>query len=76
MVEGLTFFYNNIRSVSANLGELEFLIAESKPSVIALTETWFKDENDAELYSIDRHQKPFASTRTKRRGGEWQFMLS
>ena len=69
MVEGLTFFYNNIRSVSTNLGDLEILLAESKPSVIALTETWFKNENDVELYSIDGYHRPFTSTRNKRRGG-------
>ena len=46
VVEGLTIFYNNIGSVSANLHNLAILIAESKPSVIALTETWFKKENE------------------------------
>ena len=69
MVEGLTLFYNNIRSVSANLGDLEILIADLKPSVIALTETWFKDENDVELYNLEGYHKPFTSTRNNKRGG-------
>ena len=69
VVEGLTFFYNNIRSVSKNLGDLEILIEDSKPSVFALTETWFKSESDEELYSIDGYHRPFTSTRSKKRGG-------
>ena len=39
VVEGLTFLHNNIGSVLTNLGDLEVLIADLKPSVIALTET-------------------------------------
>ena len=68
-MQGFTFFYNNIRSVSTNLGNLEILIAERKPSIIALTETWFKSESDAELYCLEGYHRPFASTRTKKRGG-------
>ena len=59
MVEELKTFYNNVRLVSTNLGDLETLIAESKASVIALTETWFKNENDVELYSIGGDHGPF-----------------
>ena len=68
-VEGLTFLYSNLRSVSTNLGDLENLIADSKPSVIALTETWFENENDVELYSIDGYHRQFTITRNKRRSG-------
>ena len=45
------------------------MIAERKPSIIALTETWFKSESDAELFCLEGYQRPFASTRTKKRGG-------
>ena len=48
---------------------MEILIAEKKPSIIALTETWFKSESDAELYCLEGYHRPFASTRTKKRGG-------
>ena len=64
MVGKFTIFYNNIRSVSANLGHLEILVSELKPSVIALTETWFKSENDDELFSLEGYHQPFTSTRT------------
>ena len=69
VVEGLTFLYNNIRSVSANLEDLEILVAQTKPSVIALTETWWKNENEAGLYCLEGYQRPFASTRNRKRGG-------
>ena len=69
MVGKFTIFYNNIRSVSANLGHLEILVSELKPSVIALTETWFKSENDDELFSLEGYHQPFTSTRTQKRGG-------
>ena len=62
-------FYNNIRSVSANLGELEILIEERKPSIIALTETWFKNNDDANLHCLEGYQKPFTSIRSTKRGG-------
>ena len=39
VVEGLTFLYHNITSVSAKLEYLGIFVAQSKPSVIALTET-------------------------------------
>ena len=64
-----TTFYNNIRSVSAKLGHLEILVSELKPSVIALTETWFKSENGDELFSLEGYHQPFTSTRTQKRGG-------
>ena len=69
MVGKFTTFYNNIRSVSANLGHIEILIFELKASVIALTETWFKSENDDELFSLEGYHQPFTSTRTQKRGG-------
>ena len=69
MVEGLTFLYNNIRSVSTNLEDLEILVAQTKPSVIALTETWWKNENEAGLYCLEGYERPFASTRNRKRGG-------
>ena len=69
MVGKFTIFYNNIRSVSANLGHLEILVSELKPSVIAITETWFKSENDDELFSLEGYHQPFTSTRTQKRGG-------
>ena len=62
-------FLNNIRSVSANLGHLELLVSELKPSVIALTETWFKSENDDELFSLEGYHQSFTNTRTQKRGG-------
>ena len=62
-------FYNIIRSVSANLGELEFLIAEGKPSIIVLTETWFKNNDDVNLHCLEGYQKPFTSVRSEQRGG-------
>ena len=69
VVEGLTFLYKNIRSESANLEHLELLVAQSKPSVIELTETWWKNEKDAELFCLEGYQRPFASTRNRERGG-------
>ena len=69
VVEGLTFLDNDIRSVSANLEDLEILVAQSKPSVIALTETWWRNENDSELFCLEGYQRPFASTRNRERGG-------
>ena len=39
--------------MSANLGHLEVLVSELKPSVIALVETWLKSENDDELFSLE-----------------------
>ena len=69
VVGKFTIFYNNIRSVSANLGHLEILVSELKPSVITLTETWFKSENDDELFSLEGYHQPFTSTRTQKRGG-------
>ena len=68
MVEGLTFLYNNIRSVSANLEGLEFLVAHFRPFVIALTETWWKIENDAELFRLEGYERLFASIRNRKRG--------
>ena len=62
-------FYNNIRSVSENLGELEVLIEERKPSILALTETWFKNNDDVNLHRLDGYQKPFTSIRSEQRGG-------
>ena len=69
VVGELGIFYNNIRSVPANLGHLEILVSELKPSVITLSETWFKSENDAELFSLEGYHQPFTSTRTQKRGG-------
>ena len=51
-MKGFTFFSNIIRSVSTNVGNLEILIADRKPSIIALTETWFKSESDAKLFCL------------------------
>ena len=62
-------FYNIIRSVSANLGELENLIEERKPSIIALTETWLKNNDDVNLHCLEGYQKPFTSIRSGQRGG-------
>ena len=69
VVGKFTIFYNNIRPVSANLGHLEILISELKPSVIALIETWFKSENDDEQFSLEGYHQSFTSTRTQKRGG-------
>ena len=68
-VEGITLFYNNIRSVCANLGKLEIWIKERKPSIIALTETWFKNNDDVNLHCLEGYQKPFTSFRSEQRGG-------
>ena len=68
-VEGITLFYNNIRSVSANLGELEILIEERKLSIIALTETWFKNNDDMNFHCLEGYQKPFTSIKSEQRGG-------
>ena len=62
-------FYNNIRSVFANLGELEILTEERKPSTIALTEIWFKNNHDLNLQCLEGYQKPFTSLRNEQRGG-------
>ena len=63
-------FYNTIRSVSANLGELEILIEERKPSIIAsTTDTWFKNNDDVNLHCFEGYQKPFTSIRSEQRGG-------
>ena len=67
-VEGLTLVYNNIGSVSANLQDLENLVTQSKPSVIALTETWWKNEHDADLFCLEGYQRHFVSTRNRKRG--------
>ena len=52
-VEGITLLYNNIRSVSANLGELETLIEERKPSIKAFTATWFENNDDVNLHCFE-----------------------
>ena len=62
-------FYKIIRSVSANLGGLEVLIEEKKPSIIALTETWFKNNDDVNLFCLEGYQKPFTSIRNEHRSG-------
>ena len=62
-------FYNNIRSVSANLGESEILIEERKPSIIASTETWIKSNDDVNLHCFEGYQKPFTSIRSEQLGG-------
>ena len=62
-------FYNNIRSVSANLGELEILIEERKSSIIALTETWFKNNDDVNLLCLEGYQEPFTSFGSRQQGG-------
>ena len=49
---------------------LEILVSKLKPSVIALSGTWFKSENDDELFSLEGYHQPFTSTRTQKRGGE------
>ena len=68
VVEGLTFLYSNIRSVSANLEDLEISLAKSKPSVIALTETWWKSEHAAELFCLVGYQRLFAGRGNWKRG--------
>ena len=62
-------FYNNIRSVSANLAELEILIEERKPSIIALRETWFKNNDDVNLHCLEGYRKPFTNIGSEQRGG-------
>ena len=51
------------------MGHLEILVSELKPSVIDFTETWFKSENDDELFSLEGYHQPFTNTRTQKRGG-------
>jgi len=51
------------------LGELEILIEERKPSIIALTETLFKNNDDVNLHCLEGYQKPFTSIRSEQRGG-------
>ena len=75
-VEGRTLFYNNIKSVSASLGELEILIKEKKPSIIALTETWFQNNNDVTLHCFEVYQKPFTSIRNEQWGGGIAIFVS
>ena len=65
----MTYWFNNITSVSANLESLEIFVAQSKHFVIALTETWWKNESDADLFCLLGYQRPFASTRNRKRGG-------
>ena len=51
VIEGFTFLYNNIRSATANLEDPEIFVAQfSLPCAVALTETWWKNKNDAELF--------------------------
>ena len=68
-VEGIFLFYNFIRSVSANLGELKILIEERKPSILALTEAWFKNNDDVNLPCLEGYQEPFTSNRSEQRDG-------
>ena len=75
-VEGITLFYKNIRSVSANLGELEILIEERKPSIIASTETWFKDNDDVNLHCLEGYLKPFTNIRCEQQGGGVAIFVS
>ena len=42
---------------------------ERKPSIIALTETWFKNNDDVNLHCLEGYQKPFTSIRSEQRGG-------
>ena len=58
-----------MRSVSANLGELEILIEERKTSIIFLTETWFKNNDDVNLHCLEGYQRLFKSIRSEQRGG-------
>ena len=62
-------FHIIIRSLSANFGDLEILIEERKPSIIALTETWFKNNDDVNLHCLEGYQISFTSIRSGRRGG-------
>ena len=39
------------------------------PSIIALIETWFKNNNDVNLHCPESYQKPFTSIRSEQRGG-------
>ena len=64
-IQGFTFFYNKKRWVSTKQGNLEILRSERKPSIIALTETWFKSGSNAELFCLEGYHRTFASTRTK-----------
>ena len=57
--------YDNIRSVSTNLRDVEVLIADLEPSVITVTETWFKNE----LLKLECYNRPFARPRPKTGGG-------
>ena len=51
------------------MGQLEILIEEKKPSIIALTETWFKNNDDVNLHCLEGYHKPFTSIRSEQRGG-------
>ena len=42
---------------------------EKTPSIIALTETWFKNHNDVNLHCLEGYHKPFTSIGSEQRGG-------
>ena len=44
------------------------MIEEKKPSIIALTETLFENNNDVNLHCLEGYQKPFTSIRSEQGG--------
>ena len=73
----LSVLNNNIRCLSAHFDEFEaYLSAESiKPSIIALTETWLRDESNLSQFSLKGYHKLIACNRSNgERGGVGLFL--
>ena len=66
-----TIFLQNVRSIHKNFELLEHLIesVQSKPTVIALTETWCKENCSPNAYNLNVYGKLLRCDRETRGGG-------
>ena len=67
----VTIMHINVRSIKKNLDNLEALILglESPPSVLCLSETWLKENDDPKCYLIQGYNQLIVKTRIPR--GRW-----
>ena len=71
MLMEFTIFLQNVRSIQKNFELLEVLIesVQSKPTVIALTETWCKENCSPKAYNLNGYGKMLRCDRETRGGG-------
>ena len=71
----LKFFYSNVRSLLPKFAFLNNYVSVYDPDVIAITETWLKEDTPSSLF-LPRNYIPYRKDRTSSKGGGCLLLIN